>query len=465
MFADSQWALCNLNNATGSIVTSGGSSTSCSSTCQPLSVSCDALSRTATLEYSEEVVCFGDDTPVNSACFLFVYPAVGLSYAILYAIVFFVLFCISAREIWIFATELPPNQAAHLKATGRTSKHKNADSDTIIRKRATTVSFNRPASKRANMISGLFQPSRVRVSVQACCCAGTFLRFWYLALHASDTCPEGSACSALLFEPANVMFISAALLTVMFWKKMGMMFKKGISRANQSDEDMRFFQIFGFYFVFQMTMVVVQLICAANRIHVTALYDISLVVSGMYMLALLVGSVKFGIMLVAMITGGNPLQMSKAKADGARGGIATADDKKKTWKKIRKVVMMLMFVVPAAAGYVLSLAVYIGAGMRYDVAQWMPMQFVFRTLEVVIATGFIICLSHKAAPAKPIGDTTRASNMSTASAMEPPRPPSGGIGAKARAETYTPTIDEEEGDEEEGSAGAEDEGLRTAAIV
>jgi len=77
---------------------------------------------------------------------------------------------------------------------------------------------------------------------------------------------------------------------------------------------MRFFQIFGFYFCFQITMCIVQLVCAANRIQVSALYDISLMISGAYMAALIYGSVKFGYMLVIMVS-----KASDSTAPGAAG--------------------------------------------------------------------------------------------------------------------------------------------------
>ncbi|GMH81166.1 hypothetical protein TrST_g11759 [Triparma strigata] len=172
----------------------------------------------------------------------------------------------------------------------------------------------------------------------------------------------------------------------MFWKKMGMMFKKGINRSNQYEDDVRFFQIFGFYFVFQFTMIIVQSAAAAIGVDVSSLYDISLIISAIYISLLVIGSVKFGMTL---------LRLLKGPKTGTGNMPPSADAKAKTWKKIRKVVMMLAFTVPGATLYMISLAVYLIAGLRGDVDTWLPMQYVFRFLECVIIWGLCSCLVHR----------------------------------------------------------------------
>ena len=173
-------------------------------------------------------------------------------------------------------------------------------------------------------------------------------------------CYEGQVCSSVVFEPANIAIISAGLLTVMFWKKMGMMFRKGVNQATQNDEDIRFFQIFGFYTIFQFTMIVVTATAESMNIEMHALYNISLLVSGIYMIGLLYGSIKFGMTLIRLLHG------TRKGGDG--------DAKAKTWKKVRKVVYMLSIVVPAGVGYLISLGVYMMMGMRGIPKMWMPMQ-------------------------------------------------------------------------------------------
>jgi hypothetical protein len=386
----------------------------------------------AEITYAENVICATSETPKDQYCtcrafwtgddcnegFLFYYPTAGMFYAVFFTIVFFGLFVFAAYEIYLITHELSPEHVKHNNATGRAGKHNNADNLDIIKKRGDSVTSNKPTSARSTMVAGFFQPTRVRMYVQSCCCFGSFMRFMYLLTHATDSCREGSPCSALFFEPANVMFISSALLTVMFWKKMGMMFKKGISRANQGEEDIKFFQIFGFYFWFQTTMIVVQVVAAANKIQVTALYDISLMISGIYIMALLYGSLKFGIMLVRMITSATD-SADGSNADGEGGvpaakkiGRGSTDTKAKTWQKIRKVVIMLMYVVPSSALYIICLGVYIIFGMRYDVSFWMPMQYIFRTLESIVVFGFISCLSSKKVPTKHVGlDASRGTSV------------------------------------------------------
>ena len=245
-FSPPQFDLCSLSNSTGTISTHGGSSFSkhCVTACTPLEITCDPIDLAGVLTYSDNVVCANTASlGMDCSCqafwtgedctegFLFVYPTVGRTYASIFSVAFLLLFLYSSREIYVFLAEQPSEP----KGPATTM-----ESSSQIRKgRSPSLSFNKPKTARANMVSGFFQPSRVRVSVQMCCCVGSFMRFMYLTLMLTDVCPEGGACSALFFEPANVFFISAALLTVMFWKKMGMMFKKGISRANQVSQPNR----------------------------------------------------------------------------------------------------------------------------------------------------------------------------------------------------------------------------------
>jgi len=314
--------------------------------------------------------------------FIDVYPTASYIYSITFSMAFFFLAAYCAREIFKYLTELDESAKKSVAAAAQ----RGAD----VRRRSSSVQFNRPKSLgRTTFVQGFFQPTRVRFLVMSCCFLGSLLRFIYVFNVTLRICYEGEVCGAVVFEPANVCLVSAALLTVMFWKKMGMMFKKGINRSNQYEDDLRFFQIFGFYFLFQFTMIVTQSTAAAMGIDVTALYDISLVVSGIYITMLLIGAVKFGYTLVKLLRGS-----SKGK-----DATQSKDARQKTWKKIRKVVIMLAWTVPGSTLYMIALVVYIGGGMRQDVTMWMPMQPIFRTLEVSIIWGLCSCLATRKATA------------------------------------------------------------------
>jgi hypothetical protein len=275
----------------------------------------------------------------------------------------------------------PPPQKLHKQMSS-----KNASANT--RRRSSTLKFNRPRSARTTMVSGFFQPARVRILVQSAACFAACLRFIYLLNITTRICYEGQVCSSVFFEPANVSIISACLLTVMFWKKMGMLFKKGVSKSTQNDEDVRFFQIFGFYTVFQFTMIVVTNTATALNVEVHALYNIQILVSGCYMIGLLYGCITFGVTL---------LHLMHFKSQDA----AT---KEKTWKKVRKVVHMLAIVVPSGFVYVMGLMIYMFMGMRSNPMLWMGSQFLFRFLECCVIWGLTSCLKGRP-PQKGMGQS------------------------------------------------------------
>ena len=152
-------------------------------------------------------------------------------------------------------------------------------------------------------------------------------------------------------------------------------------------------------------MIVTQSTAAAMGIDVTALYDISLTVSGLYITALLAGAIKFGITLVSLLRGS-----SKGVDQNA-----SKDAREKTWKKIRKVVIMLAWIVPGASLYMISLLVYMIAGIRNDVSKWIVMQYVFRSLESVIIWGICSCLATRDKAGGPKAGLASQRSLSTTS--------------------------------------------------
>jgi len=364
-----QEALCEGDSS--SLTLSSSPVESCASSCTPLSYNCseDAL----TITYADQVLCNEElDTAKYDTCqcqvfwygndctthFIDVYPSTSRGYSIFFCVVFLGLSIFSGREIYKHVTEL---EESAKKLNKQISNRNGGKTNEMGRRRSSTLQFNRPKSMgRTTMVSGFFQPTRVRILVQSCCFLASFLRFIYLFNMTLRVCYEGQVCSSVVFEPANIAIISAGLLTVMFWKKMGMMFRKGVNQATQNDEDIRFFQIFGFYTIFQFTMIVVTATAESMNIEMHALYNISLLVSGIYMIGLLYGSIKFGMTLIRLLHG------TRKGGDG--------DAKAKTWKKVRKVVYMLSIVVPAGVGYLISLGVYMMMGMRGIPKMWMPMQ-------------------------------------------------------------------------------------------
>lgn len=107
----------------------------------------------------------------------------------------------------------------------------------------------------------------------------------------------------------------------------------------------------------------------------------------------------------------------------ANGGAPSADAKAKTWKKVRKVVMMLAFTVPGSSLYMIALACYLIGGMRGQVETWLPMQGVFRFLECMIIWGLCSCLVHR----KP-GSGDKKNNSSTHSTSQSFRRNLSGLG-------------------------------------
>jgi len=351
------------------------------------------------------------DGPQCNVHFIDVYPIASYLYSITFALGFLFISVFSANEIYKHLTELD-------ESAQKMNKHMSSQNiGAQTRRRSSTLKFNRPKSMgRSTLISGFFQPTRVRILVQSCCFFASFLRFLYLFTVSLRVCYEGSVCTSIIFEPANVAVISAALLTVMFWKKMGMMFKKGTSKSSQNDEDVRFFQIFGFYTVFSLTMIIVVNTASAMNIDVHALYNIQLLVSGMYLVGLLYGCIMFGMTLIHLL----------------HGGAQDAKSKEKTWKKVRKVVHMLAIVVPSGILYLLGLMTYMGMGMRAKPGYWMPMQYIFRSCEAAVLWGLTSCL--KGRPPKP-GQQHHSFFKSKTSSMN--------VGKKSSKGASTSSISEE----------------------
>ena len=99
------------------------------------------------------------------------------------------------------------------------------------------------------------QPNHAQLS----CFFASVFRLLYFIVGRLHLCNEGGPCLNLIFESGNVPIISSALLTVMFWKKLNVMYGgSGVKLANQRKHDLQFASILGFYISFQFTTIVGQ---------------------------------------------------------------------------------------------------------------------------------------------------------------------------------------------------------------
>lgn len=196
------------------------------------------------------------------------------------------------------------------------------------------------------------------------------------------------------------------MLTVLFWKKLNIMYGgTGVKLANQRKHDWHFAIIIGFYIILQTIMIVLQFASQFFHFEATFLFDISLLLSGIYMIALIAGAAKYGRLIVKMVNG-----------KGAVSKRNMGEDKRKM-KESKKLLTLLNVVIPGGILYICGLALYIVLGLRNNVETWLPMQYFFRGIEVVLIRQFSICLSKKQAPKRKANgeqNSVTENNMSTA---------------------------------------------------
>jgi len=231
------------------------------------------------------------------------------------------------------------------------------------------------------------------------CFFASFFRVLYFFVIQAKICVEGEPCIGIFFEPANVSMVTAALLTVMFWKKLNIMYGgSGVKLTNQRQHDIHFAIIIGFYVAFQTIMIVFQFITSFIAFEATYIFDLGLGVSAVYMIALLWGSAKYGTKIIKMVNGKNTIKKTKGEES-------------------KKLLNLLKVVLPFGIIYVLALASYIVFGMRNKIDTWMPMQFFFRGTEALLLRSFAVCLSKKQAPKEVAGGRTRSSILQSKSGV------------------------------------------------
>ena len=349
----------------------------CRTFCKPLNYTCgdESNGNVTKAMYSHHVDCllpnslllecrclpfWADDSCSTNYQDVYVIPM--KVYTTVFTIIFFVLACYSAYEIKVYVQE------------GWKVKKDRTEREYAKSQRDLT-GVSTPALDRDShhgVVSGFFQPVRVRFMVQCCCLVGAMSRVLYLVSLGSKWLTDSSPEISLFFEPGNVSYISCGLLTIMFWKKISTVFKQGAEGASEHDDDVHFFQLIGFYVTFQLTLIVMVFVATKAHIDLAVLFDIMLIVSAFYMLGLVGGSVKFGIRLIGILGG------------DAKHGVKILEHKeqrKKVWKKIHKIVEMLLWTVPAGLTYIIALGIFVSGIERARASRLSLLQTSARSLH------------------------------------------------------------------------------------